>query len=506
VRIIIGDFAPDLDSVVAGIMGAKIPAAVQSVLTDTNWVFAVPSGWQNMPTPVPQGSALPSQAYGAYSTLVGTEPFVVLATANQLYIYQSGSLVSQGLTLTSTTNLWYFTTYGDDVLVTNGVNPPLVSTNAGSFAPLGGSPPVFSILEATDFALFGIVPVSEQYYFTLNDTQWTPNIATQTGTSFLTATAGPITAAKALRSGINIYKRNSFYNLQFTGPPFFFQATKVSDEIGTAGPYSVIKTDTLHYFWGPDDFYATDGFSVWRVQNNLRRWFLANLNTAYDFMIYGVYDLPRSQLVWWFSSVNAPTPGAYDSYVSLSLLTGKWSHGQPGAPGTGATIDLPLTGLIGNNQPWTWGFFENTYGTWGGIPPINWGSILFDGGTVNGTGLIDSNHQVALLNGPWSATLPAYITTGDVGDKRNVYRFNRARPNFTSFPTNPPLASAVKVSVFGTYNQGQPLQEQVALVPISNYGYCDFVTSNRLQRLKVGWYADCSIADLDVDINVQGSQ
>src|SRR5580698_8372091 len=115
-RIVLGDYAPDLDSVVQGIMGPKIPAAVQSVLTDTNWVFAIPSGWQNMPTPVPQGAALPSQAYGAYSTLVGTQPFVVLATNDQLYIYSSGTLVNQGLTVTPSTNLWYFTTYGNDVL------------------------------------------------------------------------------------------------------------------------------------------------------------------------------------------------------------------------------------------------------------------------------------------------------------------------------------------------------------------------------------------------------
>lgn len=459
-----------------------------------------------MPAPNPQGTALPGKAYGAYATLVGTEAFVVLGTINQLYIFQSGGLIDQNLTLADTPVLWYFTTYGEDVLATNGANPPLVSTNAGSFSFLGGSPPVFSILEATDFALFGIIPTSEQYYFTLNDTLWTPDIATQTGTATLTSTSGPITAAKALRSGINIYKRNSFFNLQFTGPPFFFQATKVSDEIGTAGMYSAIKTDTLHYFWGPDDFYATDGFSVWRVQNNLRRWFLANLNTAYDYLIYGVYDLPRSQLVWWFSSINAPTPGAYDSYVSLSLLTGKWSHGQPGGPGTGATIDIPLSGLIGGTQPWTWAVFENTYGAWANIPPIVWGSPLFNGGTITGTAIISSSHQVNLLNGAASATLPSYVTTGDFGDKRSMYRMNRARPGFTAFPTNPPLASAAKASVYGTYVQGQPPTEQVALVPLSNYGTFDFVTANRLQRIKVGFYADGTLADIDVDISYTGTQ
>src|ERR1700733_14408146 len=102
----IGDFAPDLDSVVQGIMGAKIPAGGQAVLTDTNWVFATPAGWRNMPMPVAQGALLPSQAYGAYATLVGTQPFVTLATNDQLYIYSSGTLINQGLTITPSTNLW----------------------------------------------------------------------------------------------------------------------------------------------------------------------------------------------------------------------------------------------------------------------------------------------------------------------------------------------------------------------------------------------------------------
>jgi hypothetical protein len=33
---------------------------------------------------------------------------------------------------------------------------------------------------ATDFSLFGVPPQSEDIYFTLNDTLWTPSIATQT--------------------------------------------------------------------------------------------------------------------------------------------------------------------------------------------------------------------------------------------------------------------------------------------------------------------------------------
>ena len=453
-----------------------------------------------MPMPTPTGNALPSQALGAFSALVGVLPVTVLATANQLYIFNGGALENQNLVLTNSVNQWSFTLYGNDLIAVDGVDPAQVSINGANFTALGGSPPVFSIIEATDFSLFGIVPNSSQLYFTLNDTLWTPNISTQTGTLTLTSTPGTITAARAMRGGINIYKRNSFFNGQFGGPPFFWQFTKVSDQIGTPGMHSAIKTDAIQYFWGPDDFYATDGFSVWRVQNNVRNWFKANLNTAFDYLIYGWYDLSRSQLIWNFSSNNANPAGSYDMYVSYSLLTGKWAKGN-------WLMDIPVSGQVGAQTAWTWAFFENTYGQWANLPAnLVWGSALFNGSRASLAAFVDTRLILNLLNAPWNSTIPAFITTGYLGDKVNVYRISRARGGFKSLPGTGPLANSTKLTVYSTYNEGMPVNALAGPVPISNYGFYDVVCSDRLQQLKIGWYADAELADLDVTINYSGNQ
>lgn len=499
-KVVIGDFAPDLDPVGPGIMGKKIPPAVQVPITDANWVFSTPAGWQNMPSPTMIGSPLPSKAFGAWSGLVGAVEFVVLATQQQLYIWNSGALEDQNLTLTNPGNLWYFTLYGTDLIAVDGADVPQVSANTNNFTALGGNPPVFSIVEATDFSLFGIVPNSSTYYFTFNDTEWTPSVATQTGTDSLTSTPGIITAARSLRGGINLYKRGSIFNGQFSGPPFFWQFTKVSDKIGTPGMYSVIPTDTVQYFWGGNDFYGTDGFSVWLIPNNVRNWFKLNLNGAFDQNIYGVYDIPREQLIWWFSSNNANPAGSYDLYVSLSLLTGKWSKGN-------RSIDIPMTGEIGATTAWTWEKFENTYQFWANLPPnLLWGDTIFSGQRANTVGFVDTSHVVNILSGAWSATQPAFITTGYLGDKVNVYRLSRARSGFKTLPGPGPLGNSTKCTVLSTYIEGQTPSPLVSLVPISNYGFYDFVCADRLQQLQIGWYADGELSDVDVQLAFAGNQ
>jgi hypothetical protein len=496
----LGDFAPDLDPTVAGIRGERIPDASQAVLTDANWVYATSGGWANMPMPVRISPALPGKCMGAFACEIGGTFLAVLGTANQLYFFENGLLVNQNLTLANSRNRWYFTVYGTDLLACNGSDPVQVSPDGGQFVKLAGNPPIASIVEATDFSLFLIPPFSNQAWFTFNDELWTPAIETETALLTLSSTPGIIRAAKALRSGINFFKQNSFFNAQFSGPPLFWNITKVSDKVGTWGADSVVTHDTMQFFVGPDNFYQTDGFGVQPIPNNLRKWFF---NTQLDKVnagnMCGVDDVPRQQIVWWYPSLAANPAGSLDSYVSYSYLTGKWSHG-------GLVLDLPVAGLLSSTQAWTWAKFQNTYVRWSNVPSVVYGDPMFSGTRDLVGAIVDSEHKLASLTGAYQGSLPAFITTGDFGDKRNIYRINRARAGFLNYPQNPPLASPAKMSVFSTYVAGNPYTLRKGLVDISPVGYFDFVTSDRLQRLKLGWYADGELADLEVDLSYAGKQ
>ena len=504
-RLALADFNPDLDPIIQGIMGRQIAPQGQSILTDCNGVYSTLGGWKNMPSFQRISSmALPGPAFGAFSAEIANAYLVVLATANQLYFVNNGTLVNQGLTLTNTANPWSFTVYGTDLLATDGVDPVQVSMNGGTFAALAGTPPIFSIVEATDFSLFGIVPISNEYWFTLNDTVWTPSIATATGFASLTSTPGIIIAAKALLGGISMFKSNALHYGTYQGPPFYWGFQTISNKVGTLGPNSVVTVDTMQYFVGPDDFYQFDGYSLNRIPNNLRKWFFQNMNSNFAANVFASYDQPRGQIVFWFSSNNAQTGGILDSNVAYSLITGKWCKSQ--SIDGSALIQVPLIGPITASQPWTWAKFQDTYQTYANTPNVTYGSALFSGSTTPVVGVIDGQGFVASLTGPFDSTLPAYITTGDLGDKKNVYRLNRAKPGYLSLPAGQPMASASKLSVYSTYVPGTSSTLKGDMIDLAPTGYFDFITADRLQRLKIGWYADAELSDLDVDISFAGTQ
>jgi hypothetical protein len=516
-RLVLGDFAPDLDPVIAGLLGERIPPAVQAILTDSQWCYSTRGGFRNMPSPLPVMTALPFKVTGAFATPLGGEFVLVLATANQLYQTPGGNLVNQNLNLRNLTNPWYFTVYGNDLLATNGVDPIQVSSSGENFQALPGMPPISSIVEATDFTLFAILADSNEFVYTFNDTIWTPSLATITVTGALTSTPGIITAAKALRAGITLYKANALYSGQWSGsPPFFWNFGKVSDKIGTPGPNSVISVigptifggGPIQIFVGPSDFYTFDGYSLSTIPNNLSRWFFGSyqgngdLDQNYSSSIFLQWDLPRNQVIFWYPSVNASPAGTLDSYLSLSLATGKWLHGRN-------TIDTPLVGQVPKSWAYTWAEFENYWVKYVNIPGSPdprgvYGAPFFGGSSIGLSGYVDTSHVLQALNGSDISNIPAFIITGDIGDKVSLYSLSRARPGFNQYPQGQPLASPAKLTVLSTYVAGQAPIAKQGNVDISDSGYFDFVSTDRLQRLKMMWMADGELADIDAEVGYAG--
>src|SRR5215469_10337428 len=299
VKVKLKDFSPDKDT------------TTPDILTGTQWMWSVIDGvWEVLPSPVAQ-QAMPTgtRCFGAFQGLANTSQMAVFGTSQQLFVWNGTQFVSQNLVLTgSTTNPWNFTIYGNDLLATNGVDPIQVSTSGGTFSALGGSPPVSSIVAATDFSVFAIPAnpaTAGTWYSTLADTLWTPSIGAQTVTSAITATPGPITACKALRNGVMMYKGTSAYFGSFTGPPFFWSFAKVSAQHGVQSQGSVVSTGELHYIIGNDNFYQTDGYTMVPIPNNLRRWFFNLVNQQRVNEIRGYYDRPHSRITWHFPSTTA---------------------------------------------------------------------------------------------------------------------------------------------------------------------------------------------------------
>src|SRR6185312_1476326 len=140
--------------------------------------------------------------------------------------------VTGGLTLAAT-GIWRFATFANDVLVTNGVDPVLVSANGTTpFAVLAGSPPKGKLVATVDpggtgaFAFVADTSASggDATFWACSkqgdDTVWSLSIADNSTSGFLQSTPGPITALVPLGTNMVAFKKTSIYVGQFTGPPF----------------------------------------------------------------------------------------------------------------------------------------------------------------------------------------------------------------------------------------------------------------------------------------------
>jgi len=479
-RYLLGDFSPSLDS------------TTPNIIVDSNWVYRTMGGWAAMaPMMLINAASLPSQAYGALGVPIVSGTYEIVAgTTNQLYkLNASNAFVSQGLTLVGGTNPWSFTVYGNDLLATNGIDPVQVSTSGGVFAALGGSPPIFAIVEASDFSLFGILANSNVGYFTFNDTLWTPNIATLTGTFSLTSTPGNITAAKQLRGGIAVYKESSAFFGQYTAVPSqLWQFTNSSKTVGSRSMNGVVPANNLHYIMGPDNFYMFDGFTMTEIPSSLRNWFFnTQLYQPLSNLVRGIYDFVNNQVMWWYPKDST---GALNNYISLSLSTGMWCVGELGVDAPVNLVPSPST-------------FQTQFGANSSLAAIlSSHSLGVSGPTAAGT--------------TYASGAP-FITSGDLGDKRNVFRLTRVKPGLLNYPqvgnaqnSNTPPANtpviAPKLDVLGTYVPGQSYNTMKSALDISTRGFFDFKSANTLQRLKFKMSTGYEIADAEIEIELQGSQ
>jgi hypothetical protein len=471
-KIPLQDFEPDSDPTKKGI------------ILDANWVWRSPAGWRGLEVPTPSSPVLPNgPALGGFMANFGTAGVLVfIANANQIYQWTMlGPLALVSPTYNNLNNSWVFDTYGNDIIAVNGTDPPQVFTQGSSiaFAPLAGNPPVSSIVAATDYGVFLIT--GNAWLFSANDTLWTPGIENEVVGDVITATPGSITAAKGLRGGIAMYKQTAVHYGLFTGPPNFWQINNYSEVVGTPSAHSVIPYRDVHYFVGPDDFYTFDGWSVQPIPNNLRTWFFhTNLDRLYAANIRGAANPSRNQLVWFYPSINANPRGSLDSAISLSTVTGLWAPSSVKA-------DLPLEGY----------------------EPLDGPSPLVG---QMGLAYVDSNHILQLLLEPTGeAPIPgrpiSYITSGDLGDKVNLYKITRVCPGFLNMPSTMPMSGLSTLQVWSQYVLGQAagLQQGPKSV-FSVSGFFDLVTANRLQRLQITLLPRMTITDMDVEMAFAGRQ
>lgn len=453
-------FAPDRDPTEDG------------VLVDANGFVPTMKGFRTLPAKHRATDFLPERAVGAavltfpdgtQFVAAGTDGFLASIDSGAVDIVTPGAWTLQdvGSAGHPLDHRWRFAYYQDKVFAVDGVHTPMMADQAsflsGSpWTPVPDNPPTASLVASSDFSLFMVDANSATWWSTLNPAIWASGtIQTETVHDTIDQTPGKITAAKALRSNMVLYKRSSIFVGQLVGPPLIWSFTEISRQVGAVSQESVVDTDDVHYFVSGKDWYSLDGFSLTKLPNQHREWFFDQLSDLNQALIFGRYDSARTCIFWHWATRDDIDKLVATRWVALNTRTGQWSNGydQVTASPSGIDPNTIETDQVG----------------------VTSGLFLSD----NALYIYDRTGQGASPN--------SYLVSGDIGDRHNMFQLSRMRPSFTQKSGTPRLQLLSTYTPAGTYTPNTP-------VDLSADGWFNVLNTARLQRLVISTDDDLEIA------------
>jgi hypothetical protein len=474
-------FAPDLDPTTPGIF------------VDADQMFPSAAGFR----PFRQlrlesvGGQMPtSPCYGAFFEQDASDAgrSIFLASASKLYSYDiltnNFKDVSGGQSFAGPANpagyrspRWRWTMFGNDLIVLNPADPPQVLKAPGYDAAtvLQGSPPRGAIVEATGNFVFIFDAAGNDWNCCGigNDTAWTPDIGTQAANGILADTPGPIVAAHALGPNLLVYKQRAIYLATYLGPPVIWSFQLLADDAGAICDEAVVPYGGTQVAMGFENFYTCDGSPPRVLENPLRKWFYeSSLDRAHAAGVWGVWDKLHNLIVWFYPSVAADPPGSLDRYICWHPDTNRW-----------------MTGKMANNVE----------GVVTPFAPVTTGGVITYAATAAlSMALILNDHNLYSYSGNAAV---AYVTTGDIGDPMRFSALRAIRPKFKTYPAqNAAIANPYyRLNLGDTQFAGPPAQ-------LTRYGAFAMRQSARYHAVRIRTAAECEIAGMDVDWELQGTR
>lgn len=474
-------FAPDLNATTPGIF------------VDTDNIYPTPAGFRPFPSlQRATSNALFQAPMGAFlqQNLQVGGANIMLGTQNSLWQYQADS--GDFIRIPNFYNgpsapgpptsgyyrspRWRFTMFGSDLIALNPNDPPqlLAAPNYNTAVALGGCPPQGSIIEAVgDFVLIFDSAGNDWNCSGIgSDQSWTPDLATQAANGVLADTPGPIVGARVLGPSILVYKQRAVYLGQYAGPPTLWDFSLLSADVGTVCDEAIVTYGTSgarQAFMGFDNFYICDGSLPVAIPNPLWKWFFqTSLDARYAYNVWGTWNRLLNLVIWYYPSVNANPAGSLDRYVCWQPEVNRWTTGaNPNI--VEAVVEAPVSAA---------------------------GAIVYSPMALFGTALMLSDYSMWQFSGPVAS---AYVTTGDIGDGKQLSFARGVRPIFNSFPAN----AAAELTPYYRWNLGDT---QLAAKPVQlgSYGWFPVRQAARYQAAKLRFMADCEITGMQIDASAAG--
>ncbi len=298
---------------------------------------------------------------------------------------------------------WRFAQFGDDLIAVGGnsVLPQVANGAGGTFATLGGNPPVGATL---------VVSVNSQVMMFLGDTwyvsaigsdnSWNASTQTQAGNAPITDLPGDVIAAQPLYRNVVAFKNVGIWLGSYVGGASIWGFQFISSNNGTWCQEATMAIPEGVAFFGLDDFYVTTGYTPQRIPNNLKEWFFDTADPAFFPSMTSRYDVYHAIGYWHFVSKVAPAAGVPDQYIAYNFRAGRWANGYL------QTTCVP-------------------------IPNFHFG----DPTDINGF-YFDTDNVLQTFRGPPG---PMRLLTGYLGMPRKLSQLLGVRPKYSLYPASQTL-------------------------------------------------------------------
>lgn len=353
-----GDWLPDLDEMnpVAHLRDAKgcIPGL---------------KGYRPFPQ-VAASSSLDASIGRPYGVVMARDKdnaaHIYAANSNRLYEYElpdtwTNRSKTGNYTAATSKTRWRFTTFGDRLIATNGLDAPQyidMSTAATQFADLPGSPGICKYTatygEFVFLAALGSSGMAIKWSGIGNSENWTAGVGLSDEQEL--ADGGNITGMLATKSALYVFQEDCVRRVLFTGGDEIFRIDKLFSDIGCIEPNSLVGLGQRCFFLAEDGWYMWDfeGQPVAIGHERFDRWFLDNSERDYWYAMTCAIDPKNKMLVCGFPTVGATSDAGVNSGLFFNYETGRASYLSGGAWGPvallcqAAGLATSIDDLVGN--------------------------------------------------------------------------------------------------------------------------------------------------------------
>lgn len=430
----------------------------------------VADGWGPMPSLSEISEALAAECKGAVYVRTFDGNFTVIAgTATRLYKLNTVDYSWDDISGTSapyavpTQDLWSFTVFGQNLVAHSiGDVPQVYDIEAGgTFADLGGSPPIakYSWI-AGDFLVFGHLDNEQDFiqWSGLNDiAYWT--IGQRGADKQQLPAGGEVMGGIPDQRGALIIQRNAMQLMQFApGSGYTFTLSPANEKRGTIAANSIAQIGPGQFVYLSEDGFFSGVAGQPIGAERVDRWFFENVDRAFLADVKAVAD-PYEKIVWWqfVQATGAKLLLGYDWQLD------RWCYS-----------DQDVSQMVALTTPaLSWDALDSLYATIDDVTePFD--SRLFAGGSPTFAAFTTDN-KLAYFTG---ANKAATLETADVElvpGYRAWVNGGRVQTDCTDFT----------VEIAKADFHGGDFTYKSAVLPSTRSGHLPFRASGRLHRFRM---------------------